>query len=139
MQTKSAKYKIVRNALEASIRRGDFHTGERLPSERQLAAQFGVSHMTARHAVTDLVESELLERRPQSGIYVRPQTREKLSRLTLKPHLLAGRLFHNAFFFASGRAGSCAARLAHTHHSPASRLRASPRSRRARGEPSLVF
>ena len=83
VKSKSAKYKIVRNALEASIREGDFHTGERLPSERQLAAQFGVSHMTARHAVTDLVESELLERRPQSGIYVRPQTREKLSRLTL--------------------------------------------------------
>jgi DNA-binding GntR family transcriptional regulator len=43
VKSKSAKYKIVRNALEASIREGDFHTGERLPSERQLAAQFGVS------------------------------------------------------------------------------------------------
>ncbi len=78
-----AKYKVLRDELLRAIKAGEFMAGERLPSERTLAEQFGVSHMTARRAVTDLVEFELLERRPPTGIFVRHQSREKLSTITL--------------------------------------------------------
>lgn len=45
--------------------------GERLPSERDLAKRFGVSFMTARRAVSDLVDEGLLMRRHGKGTYVR--------------------------------------------------------------------
>lgn len=78
-----AKYKILRDELIRAVRSGEFAAGQRLPSERELAARFGVSHMTARQAVTDLVDYELLERRSRSGIYVHENSREKLSTTTL--------------------------------------------------------
>jgi DNA-binding LacI/PurR family transcriptional regulator len=78
-----AKYKVLRDELIRAIRSGEFTAGQRLPAERELAARFGVRHMTARQAVTDLVESELLDRRSRSGIYVHANSREKLSTTTL--------------------------------------------------------
>lgn len=77
------KYQVVCDSLSAAIRRGEFKVGQRLPAERELATRFGISHMTARRAITDMVEHELLERRPGSGIYVRPQSQEKLLTHTL--------------------------------------------------------
>jgi DNA-binding LacI/PurR family transcriptional regulator len=77
------KYKVLRDELLRAIRSGEFAAGDRLPAERTLAAQFGVSHMTARQAVSDLVEFELLERRSREGIFVREHSQEKLSTVTL--------------------------------------------------------
>ena len=85
-----AKYKVLRDELIRAVRSGEFKAGQRLPSERELAARFGVSHMTARQAVTDLVEFELLERRSRSGIYVHENSREKLSTKTLNLICYAG-------------------------------------------------
>ena len=45
-------------------------TGDRLPSDAELCARFGVSRMTARQAVTVLANEHLLERKPGSGTYV---------------------------------------------------------------------
>lgn len=77
------KYRHLCNVLESAIRSGEFAVGARLPGERDLALRYGMSHMTARRAVGELVENELLERRHGSGVYVRPRSREKLSMLTL--------------------------------------------------------
>lgn len=85
-----AKYKVLRDELIRAIRSGEFAAGQRLPAERELAARFGVSHMTARQAVTDLVEFELLERRSRSGIYVHDNSQEKLSTTTLNLICFAG-------------------------------------------------
>jgi DNA-binding LacI/PurR family transcriptional regulator len=65
------KHQEVRKALGDAVRAGEFARGSRLPSERELAARFGVSYMTARRAVADLVAVDLLERRGRSGTFVR--------------------------------------------------------------------
>jgi GntR family transcriptional regulator len=44
--------------------------GERLPSEEELAAQFGVSRMTVRQGVSDLTDEGLLYRRQGIGTFV---------------------------------------------------------------------
>jgi GntR family transcriptional regulator len=47
--------------------------GDRLSSERDLAARWGVARMTVRHAMDTLVAEGLAERRHGSGTYVAPQ------------------------------------------------------------------
>jgi len=50
------------------VKSGDLHVGDRLPSERELAAQMRISRPTLREAVKVLAEAGLLEvRRGQSG------------------------------------------------------------------------
>jgi GntR family transcriptional regulator, transcriptional repressor for pyruvate dehydrogenase complex len=50
------------------IRSGDLHVGDRLPPERELAAQMQISRPTLREAVKALAEAGVLEvRRGQSG------------------------------------------------------------------------
>jgi GntR family transcriptional repressor for pyruvate dehydrogenase complex len=44
--------------------------GDRLPSERDLAEQFGVGRNAIREAVTSLQTLRLVERRPNSGLYL---------------------------------------------------------------------
>lgn len=75
----AAKYLQVRDELARAIREGEFTHGQRLPAERELAKSFGVSHMTARQAITQLVEAELVERRLGSGIYVSLNSRRRLA------------------------------------------------------------
>ncbi|HEY2585595.1 MAG TPA: substrate-binding domain-containing protein [Tepidisphaeraceae bacterium] len=60
----------VRDTLAEAIRNGEYTVGERLPGERTLAVQFGISYMTARRAVSELIGMGLLERRPWDGIFV---------------------------------------------------------------------
>ena len=57
------------------IRAGDLHAGDRLPSERELAAQMRISRPTVREAVRALVEAGVVEvRRGQTGgIFVRSE------------------------------------------------------------------
>lgn len=78
-----AKHQRVRDQIVAAIRSGEFKAGGRLPAERELAGRFGVSYMTARRAVTEMVEAELLERRAREGTYVRGHSRSKLSTTTV--------------------------------------------------------
>ena len=54
--------------IAEQIKAGDLHTGDRLPSERELAAQMRISRPTLREAVKTLVEAGVLEvRRGQAG------------------------------------------------------------------------
>ncbi len=69
-------YKRIRRHIEMRIRRGEFSSGNRLPGERDLATQFGVSQMTANRAIQELVTDGWLTRRVGSGTYVNRQ--EKL-------------------------------------------------------------
>lgn len=48
-----------------------YSPGERIPSERELAEQLGVSRMTVRRAIENLIQRGLLERRSTSGTFVR--------------------------------------------------------------------
>ena len=55
------------------IVRGDWRSGERIPSERVLIRFLGISRSTLRQAVDTPIHDGLLERRHGSGTYVTPQ------------------------------------------------------------------
>lgn len=58
------------------------NVGDRLPSERDLSARWGVARMTIRHAADALITEGLVERRHGSGTYVTPQPFVRLLGLT---------------------------------------------------------
>jgi len=60
---------VVRQ-VELLIMRGILKPGERLPSERELAEQMGVSRPSLREAIANLQERGLLATRAGAGIYV---------------------------------------------------------------------
>ena len=74
MEIKSVKvqrlYLQVADQLMELIRGGSLKSGERLPSERDLAEQFGVSRPTIREAMIALEIAGLVEIRSGSGVYV---------------------------------------------------------------------
>ena len=62
------KHLEVKNRIETAIRQGNIV--DKLPGERVLAKQYGVSYMTLRKSVDSLVADGLLYRIPQMGTYV---------------------------------------------------------------------
>lgn len=65
---------IVRH-IQAEIERGRWRTGDKIPSQYQLAERFGVNKLTANKAVTELVAKGLLEvRRGPAGTVVSKTT-----------------------------------------------------------------
>ena len=67
VQTRRTFEEAVEQIAE-KVKSGDLHVGERLPSERALAAQMRISRPTLREATKVLVEASVLEvRRGQSG------------------------------------------------------------------------
>ncbi len=68
------KYVMAEESLLRAIRDGRLAPGQRLPGEVRLAEEMGIAYMTARHAVSRLVEQGHLERRRGVGTFVRRQT-----------------------------------------------------------------
>jgi GntR family transcriptional regulator len=64
-------YHQLADALFAEIRAGKYVPGERIPSEHQLAAHYGVGRPTVRQATDALIQRGLLSRRRGSGTFVR--------------------------------------------------------------------
>lgn len=63
-------YRDLANALIAELAHGRYPVGKRLPAERELAAQFGVSRPTVREAIIALEVQGLVEVRVGSGAFV---------------------------------------------------------------------
>ena len=63
-------YRQIADQVRQLIRLGEFPVGQRLPAERDLAAQFGVSRPSVREALIALEVEGLVEVRVGSGIYV---------------------------------------------------------------------
>lgn len=79
MSKKIPVYIAMHNKIRQRIISNEWKKGEKIPSERDLAEEFEVSRMTARQAVSSLVEEGLLERRRGSGTFVASEkVREKL-------------------------------------------------------------
>lgn len=65
-------YRQIADQLRRLIDGGEFAVGSRLPPERDLAAQLGVSRPSVREALIALEVAGLVEVRMGSGIYVLP-------------------------------------------------------------------
>lgn len=63
-------YQQVAGAVVAAIEQDRYKAGDRLPSERDLAEEFGVSRPTVREAMIALEIRGLVETRHGSGVYV---------------------------------------------------------------------
>jgi len=65
-------YRQIADQIRTLIRSGEFVAGSRLPPERDLAKQLGVSRPSVREALIALEVEGLVEVRIGSGIYVQP-------------------------------------------------------------------
>jgi len=65
-------YRQIADQIRTLIRSGEFPAGARLPPERDLAKQLGVSRPSVREALIALEVEGLVEVRIGSGIYVQP-------------------------------------------------------------------
>ncbi len=68
MNEKIPKYIIAENRIKEAIRSGEMI--DKIPGERVLAKEFGVSYMTLRKAVENLVAEDVLYKVPARGTYV---------------------------------------------------------------------
>lgn len=68
-------YTKVKDILQARILAGEYVVRD-LPGERKIAAETGVSYMTARKAVTELIDERILARRPNGTLIVHPTYRD---------------------------------------------------------------
>jgi GntR family transcriptional regulator len=74
-------YRQLAGRLEAAIRNGTLAPGDRIEAETALMARYGVSRITLRQAVDDLVRKHLLVRKQGKGTFVTaPPVRHDLSR-----------------------------------------------------------
>lgn len=73
-------YRRIAGEIVNRIRDGDLPPGSRIPPERELAAEYGISRMTARAAVQLLAQRGLVERKERSGVFVsRPKIEQDLA------------------------------------------------------------
>jgi GntR family transcriptional regulator len=66
----------VEQILRGRIREDTYSPGSRIPSESELAEEFGVSRATVRTVLAKLAASGLILRRQGDGTYVNPKIRE---------------------------------------------------------------
>lgn len=64
------RYKAIKSALMAAITKGQIKSGQMVESENALANRFNVSRMTARRALTELVDEGILGRSQGLGTFV---------------------------------------------------------------------
>ena len=64
------RYQEIKQHIVHNIQMGRWLPDTQVPSENQLAAQFSVSRMTARRALTELTDTGILERTQGQGTFV---------------------------------------------------------------------
>src|SRR5271165_4384719 len=64
------RYHQLKEILRERVRRGDWKPGDLIPSERELSETYRISRMTARQAVTDLVNEGVFYREQGKGTFV---------------------------------------------------------------------
>jgi len=65
------KYRLIERDLRQQILSKGLGEGDMLPSEQEIAQKYGVSHLTARHALICLQEGGLVVRHPGRGTFVK--------------------------------------------------------------------
>ncbi|MDX1995227.1 MAG: GntR family transcriptional regulator [bacterium] len=85
-------YVQIQDYIRLNIQSGNFPLNSRLPSERQLAEQFGVNRLTVAKALGELVHEGLIESRVGKGTYVKSiRIDQELRTLTSFTQDMAGR------------------------------------------------
>ncbi|NJR41297.1 MAG: GntR family transcriptional regulator [Akkermansiaceae bacterium] len=74
---------VISEKLREEILRGDFASGEQLPSEHQLMELFDVSRITVRRAIANLVNQGLVIAQRGKGVFVKE--RRKVTRSLSNP------------------------------------------------------
>ena len=64
------RYYQLKEIIRERIRSGEWKPGDLIPSERELSEKYGISRMTARQAITDLVNEGLFYREQGKGTFV---------------------------------------------------------------------
>ena len=72
-------YLQVKDVLVERLAAGEWSPGQAIPSELELAAQYGVSHGTVRKAIDALADDNLVVRRQGKGTFVATHTEEAQS------------------------------------------------------------
>jgi GntR family transcriptional regulator len=78
----SPLYRQLAHNLTLAVRDGHYHANEALPSERLLSETLGVSRVTARKAIDELVSDGLVVRRRGSGNYISHRIEQPLQKLS---------------------------------------------------------
>ena len=79
------RYREIEQTLRSRI--AALRPGQRLPSDADLCTEFGVSRMTARHAMAQLAEEGLVRRDPGRGTFVaEPPTHRRANSLMTFSH-----------------------------------------------------
>lgn len=79
----SPRWMVLAETLISRIDRGEFKRGDRLPSESELARDFGVSRQTAHRAVHELHRQGRVARRRRMGTFVSEPTRRQTGLVAL--------------------------------------------------------
>lgn len=66
-------YRQIADRIREQIARGELKHGNALPTESALQTEFGVSRVTVRQALRQLVEQQILESIQGSGTYVKEE------------------------------------------------------------------
>src|SRR5262249_40781590 len=70
------RYHQLKEILRERVRTGEWKPGDHIPSERELGETYGISRMTARQAITELVNEGVFYREQGKGTFV---TRNKIT------------------------------------------------------------
>ena len=81
MREKLAKYEQIRQDIIHKIESMEYRPNQVIPSENELCASYGVSRITVRKAIDELVHEGLLYRIKGKGSFVRDHGSEGLSRI----------------------------------------------------------
>ena len=77
------RYYQLKELLRTRVRGGEWPPGAAIPSERELCERYGISRMTARQALTELVHEGVLYREQGRGTFVaQPRIAQQLLHLT---------------------------------------------------------
>lgn len=66
-------YVQLATTLRDKIEHGEWRPGQRIPSENELNRAYGISRMTARQVLAQLVSEQLIFRVPGKGTFVTPR------------------------------------------------------------------
>ncbi len=69
-QAKTPLWKSIATALTEDIVAGRYRPGDKLPTEAQLSARFGVNRHTIRRALSDMADQQLVLSRRGAGVFV---------------------------------------------------------------------